>query len=233
MKPLEYFGVAAQQVTQHPIHVLKIEGQFLGATADRYLQVHDSTVVPAEGAVPLKQWLINQSSPFFQTFSAGELSLALGLYICVSTTDGTKTLSADTMDLGVELTDPEVPTGTTYVSDLATAANSFTIWADGAGPHKLLSLQIDGTGLGFDSWVMITAQALSGAPIILDQFHVPIGKTFLGLSAVTFGKDGRDLFAVDPSDGSSHNGCYLYVSKKQGVVTVSAGNNVKIKAEYK
>jgi hypothetical protein len=235
MQSSEYFAVASQQVTVHPAHVVKIVGQFLGNTNDRYLQVHDSIVAPANTAVPKRQWPIAQGAQFFQSFVAGELSLAVGLFVCVSNTDGTYTQSADTMDLTVETTDPEVPTGTSYASDLNTPVNNLPVWVDGAGPKKLFAIEVDGTGLANDSWVMLCAEDLgvNSHPLLIGVWPLPIGKTYLGANKITFGKDGRDMQAVDPSNGAARNGCYIYISKFQGRVSTSAGNKAKVRAEYK
>jgi hypothetical protein len=232
MKPLPFFAVAAQQVTTHAVHVLKLEGQFLGATADRYLQVHDSAVVAAEGSVPLKQWVIQQTSPFFQTFSAGELALTKGLYICVSNTDGTKTLSADTMDLAVELTDPEQPSGTTYVGDLVTAVASLSVWNDAAGPLHLMSLEVDGTGLGADAYIMLFAKdAPANGDKPIDQFKIKAGQVLTGVNALRFGTNGRAMQSVDNT--GVHDGCQVKISTTTGVLTAIAGTPVKIKGEYR
>lgn len=199
MKPLEYFGVSGQQVTQQPTHVLKIEGQFLAASAARWLQVHDSATVPAEGAVPLKQWPLDPSSQFFQTFAAGELAVAEGLYICISTSDGTKTLSADTMDLGVELTDAEQPSGLTQVGDEANDRGTLQVWADGAGPKKLYRLKFKNTA-GRDIYIFLYRYGADAAPSFL-------GKVLNGATREWF--FGQGLAPETLPGANGHNGCII------------------------
>lgn len=232
MKPLEYFGVTSQQVTTHAVHALKIEGQFMGNTADRWLQVHDSAVVPADTAVPMKQWVIPQASPFFQTFSAGELALTQGLYICISNTDGTKTLSGDTMDLGVELTDPEQPSGTSFVGGLVLAVASRQLWQDSAGPKKLFALEVDNTG-GADSYIMLFATdtpANGDKPVA--QYTLKANAVLTGVNALRFGTSGRDIQSIDTA-GTLHKGCTVKISTTTGVLTGVGGTPVKIKGELK
>jgi hypothetical protein len=225
MKPLSYFAVAAQIVATHPVHVLKIEGLFLGATADRYLQVHDSRTAPTALAVPLKQWPIGQGAAFFQTFSAGELALANGLYVCVSDTDGTYTLSADTMDLSVELTDPEQPSGLTVAGDETTGRVSFTIWADGAGPKTLVRLvvkEINGT----DGYVfMYTSGSLS--PVYLGKVNANATRIFnFGGGLVPYLKEAN-------AAATEHNGCIIKVWQDINHSSILSSNKANILAEYK
>lgn len=224
MKPMEYFGVAAQQVTQHGAHVLKIEGTFLAASAGRYLQVHDSVGAPAANAVPLRNWPLDPSSNFFQTFSAGELALAHGLYIGISTTDGTWTASADTMDLTVELTDPESPSGTTFAGDNVTARTHLSVWNDGAGPHNLLRLLIKEL-LGAAGYIFIFRYGADPAPIFIGIIK---GNQTLDLS---FGIAGFDPTYID-ANGVKRNGCDVYVYDDAAHTLVDL-NKATIIAEYK
>jgi hypothetical protein len=223
MKPLEYFGVAAQQVTQNPTHVLKIEGDFLGSTADRYLQVHDSEIAPAALAVPLRQWKISQSSPFFQTFSAGELPLAKGLYIAVSDTSGTFTASADTMDLRVELTDPEQPSGATIVGDKTTEIQTLVVWNNGAGPKRLYRLSVTEVN-NTTGYVFLYRSPTDPNPLYLGKIAA------LATRQWDFGQGLEPTY----KDGSNvtRNGCWIEVTEDLARTTITL-NQATMLAEYK
>src|ERR1035437_8207283 len=104
MIPVTSINVASLQVSVEPVSVLRIRGNFKGSTADRWLQFFNSESVPDDGAVPLiAATPLPMTSPFFMEFEIGALAFNLGCYVCVSTTEGTKTISADTMDITVEL----------------------------------------------------------------------------------------------------------------------------------
>lgn len=125
MKNNPYYNVSGQQVTLGRIGVLKIEGNYRSADSV-FLQVHDSNTTPANGAVPLKSWPVTggtnaDPAPFFQSFLAAEFKVVNGLYICLSSTDATKTLSANVMDLFVETDGPDPFSGATIAGDLTSA----------------------------------------------------------------------------------------------------------------
>lgn len=244
MKPVSYFAVTGQQVATHPVKVIKLEATLnASATAGLYLLVHDSIVTPAEGAAPLKSWPAIECG--YKEFELGELVLNAGLYVCLSTTAATKTLATGGSDkcdiLNIELTDPEQPTGTSTAGDLTTACKGLLVWADGSphatpnsakGPHRLLRVEVDNSG-GAASYLMLFAgdsPANGDKPI--DQFKLAAATNYLGGSAFTFGKIGRDVFSQD-SSGVNHDGCTLKVSSTAGTLTLISGNDVKLKAEYK
>jgi hypothetical protein len=65
--------------------------------ATRFIQVHDSKTVPADGAVPLMSFKIAAGEQY--VLSEVPLPLSNGLYICLSTTQNTKTLAGADMVL--------------------------------------------------------------------------------------------------------------------------------------
>jgi hypothetical protein len=62
------------------------------AAATRYIQVHPSPTLPADGAVPLLSIAVAAGGSYFATFSQGMDLDALTL--CTSTTQATKTLDS-------------------------------------------------------------------------------------------------------------------------------------------
>lgn len=213
-------------MTTHGVHVIKIEGQFLGNTADRWLQVHDSDVAAAEGAVPLKQWLISQTSPFFQSFPAGELAVFRGLYICVSNTAGTKTLSADTMDLGVELTDPELPAGTSYAGDESTPRTTLLVWGQAAGQKTLFRIIVTERS-AVDEWLFIYCDDLKAKGVAMGPFKIPASTT----RVLSFGLAGI-IPQIRDVAGNYFYGCSIVIATSPTDPNAQTGS-AAVRVEYK
>lgn len=234
MKPVTSIDVVAIQATTHPTSVLRVRGNFNGATADRWLQFFDSNAAAAEGAVPIIAAIpLFQTSPFFAEFEIGALCFNVGCYACVSETQGTKTISSDKMDITIELDEPEYPTSTSFAGDLTTGVTDLQVWSEAAGAtarKKLYSLEIDGGGLTGDHFIQIFAKdsfTTGDIPII----SIPIAEdaALTGASKLTFGSDGVDIFQKDTTN---RLGCTVAISSTAPAYTAPVGT-VTIKAEYK
>lgn len=236
MKPLSYFAQTAQQVTLHPVEVLKLEATLnAAATAGLYLQIHDANAAPADGAVPVKCWPASECQ--YKEFKRGELTLAVGCYICLSTTAATKTLAgggSDTMDiLEVELFYPEYPVSTSFAGDLVSNVTRLQVWADAAGPKKLIALEIDGTGLNANAFIQIFAKdAPANGDLPLMEFPIKDNQKLTAGNALKFGNDGASFKSL-LDDGTIHDGLTVVLSSTAGVLTEIVGQTVNIKAEYK
>ena len=137
-----YFDVFGQLVTAHPCEVIKLEMRANDAlAAGCFWQVHDfspvngALVAPANTAVPIKSWPASAGAPDYKEFKRGELRLANGLYICMSTTEATKTLGTGSnkfASLAVERIEPDRFSGVTGVVG---AAGAFTVqcWSEATG----------------------------------------------------------------------------------------------------
>jgi len=79
-----------------PGRLYSVIGESSKATA-QWIQIHDSAVVPADGAVPLIRIRVVENSNFNFTCEWRELPVfcSKGIYICNSTTGPTKTLGND------------------------------------------------------------------------------------------------------------------------------------------
>lgn len=228
MKTLSYFAASAAQVARHPVGVIKLEWKgATGLAAARFLQVHDAYAAPAEGAVPLKSWPIYTDAAGYKLFDVGELELVNGCYICISTTEATKTLASGSDDfstLMVELSEAETPSGTTFAGDLTTGVESLEVWAESAGPKRLHEI-IATNSLGSDAWVQIHAMDTPENASLLLSLPVANGAT----ERFTFGKDGRDVRKL--VDGDLKEGCTLIWSQEQNTLDAVTGGTLQ--AEYK
>ena len=186
----ETFGTTGVQVSKLPIGVLKIDGAFLG-NANAFLQVHDSCTAPAAAAVPMRQEPLNAQAPFYFEFKTGEIRTTEGLWVGVSSTDGTYTASALTMDITVE-TDIK-PTTLTTVGDKTTTLNHKQIWsqATGAAAVKLLYCLIITEQLGAARYIIIYCDDAAAGK----QFNVyPLAAN--GTVKLYFGDNGVQPYTV-------------------------------------
>ena len=137
MIPNSSYNVANVQVSALPIGVTQIEGYFKGGT-NAWLQVFDSCVAPVVGAIPTYQLLLNSTAQFQETLQISQTHFYEGVFVGVSSTEGTYTASASTMDI-VVWTDVAV-ISTNIVGDKTTTVSNLIVWneATGAASNKLL-----------------------------------------------------------------------------------------------
>lgn len=233
MKPLNYYAVTGQVAAQHLVELKKLEVTLnANVTAGLFLQVHNSAVVPAEGAVPIKVWPAAETG--YKEFKRGELTLALGCYICLSSTAGTKTLALGANDkcdiLEVEFNDPEVQADSSYAGDLTTPVTSLVVWNDAAGPKNLRVLEVDGTNLTTVCYLQFfPADNPVNGNVPVKQLTIAAGAVRTGAAAYRFGEEGVSLVAGNAS--GNHKGCTIAISTTPGLLTLTA-DNAKMKAEY-
>jgi hypothetical protein len=235
MKPLEYFAIKGQVVSTHPVSVIKLEMTPNASITDGlFLQIHDAAASPATGAVPVKVWPAAECG--YKEFKRGELVLSVGCFICLSTTAATKTGANGVSDLmnilQVELSDPERPTGTTVVGDLTSPVTGLQVWADAAGPKKLIHLEVDGTNLTATCYIQLFAvdSPADGIAPLMTLRKITAGQVLTGASGLYFGEKGRDVQSVD-STGGLHDGCTIKISTTPSVLTTT-GDTARIQAEY-
>jgi len=235
MKPSSYFAVTTQQVATHPVGVLKLEATLnAAATAGLFLQLHDSNAAAAASAVPLKSWPAAECG--YKEFKMGELQLANGLFVALSTTAATYTAAgggSDKLDiLAIELTDPEAPSGVTVAGDKTSAVTGLQVWAESAGPNRLLNVEVGILLLAADSFLQIFGQdsPAEGATPIL-SLPIKSGEPFAP-KKFTFGEMGREIYSYS-STNVLQDGCTLKVSSTaKTLTTITGGSTVTLRAEY-
>ena len=240
MKILDSFAALTYQAAIHAVRVVKIEwrgGDSLAA--NMYLQVHDSNVTAAEGAVPLKSWPIGTASEGYKEFKRGELNLAAGCYLCVSSTEATKTITSGTDKwamLSVELAEVDRPENTSQVGDLTTGVTGQQIWSEAAGAanaRRLFRLEINGASLGATRYAMLFAKdSPANGDTPLAVWPVTTGTPLTGASAIKFGVNGRHVYSKD-SDGTERKGCTVNISSTATTLTLIVSGTATIKGEYK
>jgi hypothetical protein len=199
MIPNTLFGVANVQVSQLPIICKQIEGYFKGG-ANAYLQVFDSCTAPGMGAVPIWQMPLNATAQFQQTMQVDELVLSEGLFVGISSTDGTWTASASTMNVTVWTNDPVIATN--IVGDKTTVYNPniLQIWTqyDGAVAAKRLLGLILNEKVGITQYVYLSpldnyTTAINVNPLMYYLGVLPANGTFKRHFGAGIGVAYKDL----------------------------------------
>lgn len=132
MIPNTYFGQSKKLVTSLGAVVKQIEG-LAGVGAGGYLQLHNSSITPAAGAVPVWEIPISTSTQFFGGFQQDGITCGEGVFVGLSSTSGTYTaLVSNIAELTVWL---DMPVIATNVVDSG-AALPFTVWANDATPES-------------------------------------------------------------------------------------------------
>ncbi|MEI6195398.1 MAG: hypothetical protein WCS42_13820 [Verrucomicrobiota bacterium] len=248
MFPKSVINAVELQVSQHAVSVLRVRGNYRGAT-DAWLMFFNSNGTPADGAVPLVPAIpLPSASPFFAEFEIGALEFSLGCYACVSTTEDTKTISAETMDLSAELSDPENPTGVSYAGNLVDPVTGLPVWSEAAGVarKRLVALEVDGAYLTVVAVQFIQIFAtdtvnagdipLLSLPIaggfdrVVNAITVKCRRTLA--DGIHFGNAGREVFSIDSAAPFTKRlGCTIKISRTPNTYTACSGSAL-IKAEY-
>lgn len=163
MIPNTSYNVSAVRVSHLPIGVSQIEGYHRGAS-NVWLQVFDTITDPQAGDIPIYQLPLTATSQFFEDWQTKTYNFSKGVYVAISSTEGTYTASANTMDIVVFTASQ--PITTSVVSSAGDA--SLDVWISSVS-KLLYALQITET-LGQDSYVLVYAQntftGTVGAPLL-------------------------------------------------------------------
>jgi hypothetical protein len=227
MTPVPFFNVASAQVAQHKVSVRRIRGNFSGAAA-AWLMLFDNNGEPvtANGVAPIiAACPLYPGAPFFIEEELGSLELYSGLYAAVSSTQETLTLSGALMDITVELSDPEEPTGTTFIGDTVTVIPLLAVYADGQPNVNLLMINATNNSGGLLYLQLFTGTYVNGTiPHMTWTFQNGQNRI------LRFGKQG--IHPIDGAVAAETQGCTLIWSTTPNVATGVAGG-APIQAEYK
>lgn len=238
MIPVTAIATASKQVATHSVSVLRVRGNFNGS-GNAWLQFFNTVSTPADTSVPVLAPIpLNATSPFFAEFEIGAAWFSLGCYVCVSTTQGTKTLSTDTMDITIEMDAAEINYGTTLVGDLTTAVSGLQVWSEATGVSArkhLLSMEVDATNLTgtANQFIMLFATDTvntGDSPLQNMIFPIAPGTVNTLENGYHFGEMCRDMQSYDGTNW--HYGCTIKISSTASTYTASNGT-CAIRAEYK
>ena len=246
MKPVSGMAITSLQVAKHRVSMLRARGNFSGAVAS-WLMFFDSKVAVANATVPIIPGIpLYAGAPFFIEEEIGALEFVQGCYVAISTTQANLTLSAELMDIAVELSDPENPASVSTAGDLVTAITRLAVWSEATGAasaKRLIQLEVDATLMGLAAntvaYIMgfaTDAPANGNKPLFV--LEIVQAQVLTGAAAISFGSEGRDVKSVDavvlgtiPSPVRA--GCTIVISTTNGVLTELVAGTVTIKAEYR
>lgn len=236
MEPNTYFDVAGQTVAKHPVDVVKLECRAHGSlAAGCFWQVHDfaptyNVAVPAEGAVPKKSWPAYAGASDYKEFKSGELNLLNGLYLCMSTTEATKTLGTSNNKfamLQAELAEDDPLAAATGVDIAGDPTTYGTIWADASGPKRLIRIHAANGDNNPVYLLLFAHQPTGGADIPVAALPLTNNET----KDFRFGVAGRVMRSMTEG-GVVRDGCYVQASTTAGYLTAYIGFGIAIYAEY-
>lgn len=232
MKVITSFNIAAKQFLTHGNSngLMKLECKVDSAATPSgattlFLQIHDTQTTAAEGAAPIKSWPVVADSDVYKEFKRGELQVNNGCYVCISTTEATKTLGTGSNKMSMVSGEFfEADETVTVAGDNTSAVNALAVWLEAVGPNRLRKVQIT-SSLGADAWAHILAtdastfdglrvhSVLDGATVVLN-----------------FGELGVDIKSQD-SDHTNRIGCKIVMSSSATAISAVTAS-FTIRAEY-
>lgn len=227
------FGATNMVVATGPCSLVAVRGFFRGTTADRWLQIFDLTALPANTTVPLRSFQLLQNLDFYKDFNQGPLQLKTGCVIAISSTEATLTIATVATDLGdfsvdVESTGTELPSGTSTAGDLVTGVDTLIVWAEAAGPKKLIRVNWTNNDAAI-RYLMLFANDDWG------DGQKPILSWTVGANTaltLTYGDDGLEPF-MQTQLGVRRKGCILLLSSTPTLLTGTSSTVSYLKAIYK
>ena len=203
-----------------------------GGGADRWLQCHAGTAIPADTAVPVFAPLLVPNAYISQDdFQDGRIVAAPGIVLVISSTRATLTKDvAATVDITCDVEEYEYPAvGASVAGDATTACKKLQVWAESAGPKRLLKVEaVNATAE--DVYAQLFADdAPADGSVPLNRWTVPA----LGALVMDFGPNGGIVPYRQDADGTKHQGGSIFFSLTRNTKTADVGNSGTIRATYK
>lgn len=223
-------------VAKFPVNLRHVEGYYAGTTSPMYLQMHEATALPGNGAVPLKpgQYLSPQSS-FWYDYPEEVVKFGTGLVLALSTTEGTLTIATvggDKMDVAADIERQELPLTTgqavTTVGDLTTGVGTgvLAVWI--SGNHGLVRVESQNSDAA-NAWLQFftyAAPAVAAVPVL--AIKVPASTT--NTQTNSFGNGFQPMQQLVLNTVTTK--MYIAFSSTQNTYTALAGNTMKCRAKY-
>lgn len=243
MQTIQDYNALSKQVASRPVSLLKLEwrGHASATATGLYIQIHNSAVTPTTGDVPLKSFQLFPDAEGYKDFKRGELECPIGCFVGVSTTEATWTAATSNdkyASLGVEVDKPQFPAeaALSTAGDLTSAVTGLSVWSEATGaaaPKQLVSLEVDGTNLAADAYIMLFATdspATGDKPVFQKPITMAATLTKAAGKALEFGPTGR---AVESFDTALRQGCRVRISSTPKILTLIGSGSCRIKAWYK
>lgn len=197
-----------------PCNLVDLDGTTAGSGV--WLQLFDvaATSAVVGGAIPFKTFDVAAAGPLPSVFQTlGPITFHFGCVVALSSTQDTYTAAANATDYIGEIEEWEFPvTGYTPgplgtyrapASTTSNGVNTMTVWADGAGPQKLVRLVITEL-LGNLQTVWIKTSSTENVGFYVGPLPASATTTF------DFGAGGILPMAMDRSFVTT-TGCYILI----------------------
>jgi hypothetical protein len=218
------YAVASKVVKTFAMSVTRIRGY---SNSNGFLHVFDTKAVPAGGTVPKRSYPIYVTAPFDVMLEDAPLDFANGCVMAMSSDPDSYTALVSTMDLFVTGYSATDDTGWTVAGDYTTADEILQVWAEAAGPKKLVRLEASDTASALaDCFVQVHASDAPATDKIVASFPLADG-TVLDL----FFGDG--LSVVCSVAGVLYSGCTVAISSTQSTYNAVGDDLTYIRATYK
>lgn len=219
------YAVASKVVKTFAMSVSRIRGY---SAADGWLQVFDLKAVPASGTgvIPKRSYPIYTTAAFDIMLADEPLDFLIGCTIAMSSTEGTYTALASTMDLFVTGTSHIDDTDWLTVGDYTINDSVLQVWADADGPKKLVRLEVSDTS----SLGPVYVQVHAGDTPATDKIVASFLMSDAGSVDFFFGEGFSPLRIVN---GVTYDGCTIAISDSQNTYTAWGADQFPIKATYK
>ncbi len=206
------------------------------SAGDRWLQIHASlpgAALPLDGAVPLYAPLLLPGNYISEdTWPEGRVVPLPGTKLIVSSTSATLTRDATAIDdITVDVDEFELqPTGTVLIAgDATTPRKSLQVWAESAGPLRLLKVELQNTAVTAIYLQVFATDSPADAAVPLLVIPLAASTAYV----FSFGNSSGLAPVRQDADATRHQGCTLVFSSTGPTKTLVAANSGVIKAFYK
>jgi hypothetical protein len=198
------------------------------SNVDGYVQLHDSSSLPANGAVPLKTWVAQANFEFNENILDG-IPCVNGIVLALSSTATTLTLATGTKSqLQCEYEEYETLAVKPALTTGTATGNTTGIWAQGTSPaQRLVSV----------TWT--NGEAGNAYLMLFGYYNPAVGAKPLWVSpVVASGNTGRHSFGypgrlvMQSMSGVNYTDGFLAVSSTADKLTVGVAGTSTFATEY-
>lgn len=220
------------QVTPGPFTIKALQCSS-GTGADRWLQIHSGTDVPANGTVPLfTPLLVPNAYVSEELYPDGRTVIYGGLVAVISSTRNTLTVDvAATVDITVDVEEFEFrsPVPLAVSGDYTTSVKQLQMWTEAQGPKTLIMLEMRNSSGGTIYAQLFAKDSPAEGAVPIRSWPIPAGEPLV----LTFGPNSGTVPYAQDADGTARKGGTIVFSSTQNTKTLVAANSGTIKGTLK
>jgi len=218
------YGAVYMVATRFSGALLRVQGQFDGATADMWLHLFDAAQLPANGVTPLKSYPLPQTSPFHWGFDPGTLLFSQGLVVAVSSTPIALTIATglNVANFFVDFDSAQHAPGTSIVGNLTTARETLDV------------VTTDSTVYYVDAWVTGTPAEDPLYVMLFDGINIAAASNAVPVAMYVYHASGKNTkYRFDfGSNGKRFLKCCVGLSSDGTKYVATGSNNLLAQAVY-